>query len=123
MTEAASAETQERSQVAAQQVPAGKDLYELGEIPPLGQVPPKMYAWVIRRARHGEPETAMQIEVVDTPAIDSHEVLVMVMAAGSTTTASGPHSASRSRCSTCTRPTTTSPARTPPASSGRSAPR
>ena len=57
-----------------------KDLYEVGEIPPLGHVPSKMHAWVIRRERHGEPEQAMQIEVVDTPALDSHDVLVMVMA-------------------------------------------
>jgi len=59
-----------------------KDLYELGEIPPLGHTPKQMYAWAIRRERHGEPDTAMQIEVVETPVIDSHEVLVMVMAAG-----------------------------------------
>ena len=59
-----------------------KDLYEMGEIPPLGHVPKQMYAWAIRRERHGEPETAMQVEVVDTPTIDSHEVLVLVMAAG-----------------------------------------
>ncbi len=59
-----------------------KDLYEVGEIPPLGHVPGKMHAWVIRRERHGEPEQAMQVEVVDTPALDSHDVLVMVMAAG-----------------------------------------
>ena len=59
-----------------------KDLYEVGEIPPLGHVPSQMHAWVIRRERHGEPEQAMQIEVVDTPALDSHDVLVMVMAAG-----------------------------------------
>lgn len=59
-----------------------KDLYELGEFPPLGHIPKDMYAWVIRRERHGEPDTAMQIEVVQTPEIDSHEVLVMVMAAG-----------------------------------------
>ncbi len=84
MTEAASAETQERSPVAAEARPGQetKDLYELGEIPPLGHVPARMYAWTIRRERHGEPETAMQVEVVDTPAIDSREVLVMVMAAG-----------------------------------------
>jgi crotonyl-CoA carboxylase/reductase len=61
---------------------AQKDLYELGEIPPLGHVPKKMYAWAIRRERHGEPEQSFQIEVVDTPEIDSHEVMVMVMAAG-----------------------------------------
>ena len=59
-----------------------KDLYEIGEMPPMGHVPRQMYAWVIRRERHGEPDTAMQIEVVDTPEIDSHEVLVLVMAAG-----------------------------------------
>ena len=59
-----------------------KDLYEIGEIPPLGHVPRNMYAWVIRRERHGEPMVAMQQEVVSTPELDSHEVLVLVMAAG-----------------------------------------
>jgi crotonyl-CoA carboxylase/reductase len=59
-----------------------KDLYELGEIPPLGHVPKQMYAWAIRRERHGPPDSAMRCEVVDTPEIDSGEVLVMVMAAG-----------------------------------------
>ena len=59
-----------------------KDLYAMGEIPPLGHVPKSMHAWAIRRERHGEPEKAMQIEVVDTPALDSHDVLVMTMAAG-----------------------------------------
>ncbi|UCH72974.1 MAG: crotonyl-CoA carboxylase/reductase [Rhodospirillales bacterium] len=59
-----------------------KDLYEVGEIPPLGHVPKQMYAWAIRRERHGEPEQAMQVEVLDIPEIDSHEVLVMVMSAG-----------------------------------------
>lgn len=61
---------------------APKDLYEIGEIPPLGHVPKQMYAWAIRKERHGEPDTAMQVEVVDTPVLDSHEVLVFVMAAG-----------------------------------------
>jgi len=59
-----------------------KDLYEIGEMPPLGYVPKKMYAWAIRRERHGMPDTAMQVEVVDTWKLDSHEVLVLVMAAG-----------------------------------------
>ena len=38
--------------------PAGvvKDLYEIGEIPPLGHVPKKMYAWAIRKERHGPPD-------------------------------------------------------------------
>jgi crotonyl-CoA carboxylase/reductase len=59
-----------------------KELYEVGEIPPLGYTPPKMYAWAIRRERHGPPSESFQIEVVETPSIDSHEVLVFVMAAG-----------------------------------------
>ena len=59
-----------------------KDLYEVGEMPPLGHVPKQMYAWAIRRDRHGEPMQSFQQEVVDTWQIDSHEVLVLVMAAG-----------------------------------------
>jgi len=59
-----------------------KDLYELGEIPPLGHVPANMYAWTIRKDRQGPPEEAMQLEVVPTWELDSHDVLVLVMAAG-----------------------------------------
>jgi crotonyl-CoA carboxylase/reductase len=59
-----------------------KDLYEIGEIPPMGYVPRQMYAWAIRRDREGEPDKAMQVEVVDVPELDSHEVLIFVMAAG-----------------------------------------
>ena len=59
-----------------------KDLYEVGEIPPAFHVPKTMYAWAIRRERHGRPNQAMQVEVVETPEIDSDEVLVLVMAAG-----------------------------------------
>ena len=59
-----------------------KDLYEIGEIPPLGHVPAKMYAWAIRKERHGPPETAMQCEVVPTWPIAEDEVLVYVMAGG-----------------------------------------
>lgn len=59
-----------------------KDLYDVGEIPPIGHVPPKMHAWAIRREREGAPDKAMQLEVVDTPEIADDEVLVLVMAAG-----------------------------------------
>ena len=52
----------------------GKDLYEVGEIPPLGHVPSKMYAWSIRAERHGPPDTAMQMEVLPTWELDSHDV-------------------------------------------------
>ncbi len=59
-----------------------KDLYEVGEIPPLGHVPKNMYAWCIRQERHGAPDSAMQIEVVPTWEIGEDECLVLVMAAG-----------------------------------------
>ena len=59
-----------------------KDLYEVGEIPPLGHVPKEMYAWAIRKDRHGPPEESFKLEVVPTWEIDSHDVLVLVMAAG-----------------------------------------
>jgi crotonyl-CoA carboxylase/reductase len=61
---------------------ARKDLYELGEVPPLGHVPARMYAWAIRKDRHGPPESAMQVETVPTWTIGDDEVLVYVMAAG-----------------------------------------
>ncbi|EBA05295.1 alcohol dehydrogenase [Rhodobacteraceae bacterium HTCC2150] len=59
-----------------------KDLYAVGEIPPLGHVPTQMHAWAIRRERHGEPDESFKLEVVDTPKLDSNEVLILVMAAG-----------------------------------------
>ncbi|MEL6839191.1 MAG: crotonyl-CoA carboxylase/reductase [Pseudomonadota bacterium] len=59
-----------------------KDLYNVGEMPPLGHVPAQMHAWTIRRERHGEPDQAFEIETVECPRPDSNEVLVLVMAAG-----------------------------------------
>lgn len=59
-----------------------KDLYEVGEIPPLGHVPEKMYAWAIRREREGTPDKAMQVEVVPTWTLGPKDVLVLNMAAG-----------------------------------------
>ena len=59
-----------------------KDIYDVGEIPPEFHVPKLMHAWTIRRERHGRPSTAMLVEQVPVPEIDSDEVLVLVMAAG-----------------------------------------
>ena len=59
-----------------------KDLYDVGEMPPLGFVPKSMHAWAIRRERHGEPDRSFQLEVVDVPSLGSYDVLVLVMAAG-----------------------------------------
>ncbi len=59
-----------------------KELYDMGEAPPVGEVPEKMHAWLIRAERFGEPMQAFQQEVVDVPPIKDDEVLVYVMAAG-----------------------------------------
>jgi crotonyl-CoA carboxylase/reductase len=60
-----------------------KDAYEIGELPPLGEVPKYMYAQLIRPERFGEPIKAFQVEQVETPAeLKPREALVLVMAAG-----------------------------------------
>lgn len=59
-----------------------KELYPVGEQPPIGYVPPKMYAWMVRPERFGEPMKAWQVEVVDVPEPADDEVIVYVMAAG-----------------------------------------
>jgi crotonyl-CoA carboxylase/reductase len=59
-----------------------KDLYEIGEIPPVGEVPGRMHAQVIRPDRFGEPEEAFRVEEIAVPGPGPHEVLVLVMAAG-----------------------------------------
>lgn len=59
-----------------------KELYDVGDAPPVGEVPPKMHAWLIREERFGEPTKAFQKEVVDVPPIKDDECLVYVMAAG-----------------------------------------
>ena len=79
---AQAATTKSSSAGASGGAAALKDLYEIGEIPPMGHVPKNMYAWTIRAERHGEPDKAMQVEVIPTWELDSHDVLVLVMAAG-----------------------------------------
>ena len=59
-----------------------RDLYEIGEIPPPGEVPRRMYAQVIRPERFGEPAKAFDIEVIEVPELGPDDVLVSVMAAG-----------------------------------------
>ncbi|MEV6479351.1 crotonyl-CoA carboxylase/reductase [Streptomyces sp. NPDC051576] len=59
-----------------------KTLYDPGEMPPLGSVPEKMHANLIRRERFGQPRQAFAMEVVDTPKPGRGQVLVWMMAAG-----------------------------------------
>ncbi len=59
-----------------------KEIYNIGEIPPLGYVPNKMHAWVIRKDRHGNPMQSFKEEEFPVPEIGPNEVLIFVMAAG-----------------------------------------
>ncbi len=59
-----------------------KELYAIGETPPIGVVPNKMHAWVIREKHFGEPKDSFKQDVINVPEIASTEVLVYVMAAG-----------------------------------------
>jgi len=58
------------------------DLTGLGELPPLGVVPSRMHAQVVRPDRYGDPAGAFKAEVVNTPPIGPEEALIAVMAAG-----------------------------------------
>jgi crotonyl-CoA carboxylase/reductase len=57
-------------------------MFDLGTTPPLGEMPDKMHAFVIRGDREGEPRDAMKHEHFDVPELGPNDVLVMVMAAG-----------------------------------------
>ena len=59
-----------------------KELYDIGDAPPIGEIPSKMHSWLIRPERFGQPMKAFQEEVINTPEIADDEVLVYVMAAG-----------------------------------------
>jgi len=58
------------------------EIYEIGTAPPLGDVPSKMHAHLVRAERFGAPMEAFKKEVVDVPQIGDDEALVYVMAAG-----------------------------------------
>ena len=59
-----------------------REVYEIGDHPPIGEVPEFMYAQVVRRERFGDPIKAFAREKVPVPAIGPNEALVYVMAAG-----------------------------------------
>ena len=54
----------------------------IGTLPPVGEVPQKMFAQAVRQERFGDPRTAFQVEEIDVPETKPHEVLIGVMAAG-----------------------------------------
>ena len=54
----------------------------VGTLPPVGEIPEKMYAQVVRQDRFGDPRSAFQVEEIEVPELKPHEVLIAVMAAG-----------------------------------------
>ena len=58
------------------------EIVPVGTLPPLGIVPKKMYAQLVRPERYGEPKDAFKVEEIEIPSIADDEVLVAVMAAG-----------------------------------------
>src|SRR2546427_9658504 len=60
----------------------GKDVYDIGELPPLGEVPPRMHGMLVRPDRFGDPTDAIRDEVIDVPEVGPRDVLVATMAAG-----------------------------------------
>jgi crotonyl-CoA carboxylase/reductase len=57
----------------------GEDRFAL---PPVGTLPERMWAQVIRRERYGAPAQAFALEQVPVPGLAADEVLIGVMAAG-----------------------------------------
>ena len=84
-----------------------------------------MAAWVIREEREGEPKDAFQLEEIEVPEPGAFEVIVRVMAAGvnynNVWAALGKPVSVYGATATTPSTATTSAARTPRASSGRSA--
>lgn len=58
------------------------EIVPIGSLPPLGEVPQKMFAQVVRQDRFGDPRTAFQIEEIEIPELQPGEVLIASMAAG-----------------------------------------
>ena len=56
--------------------------FPVGEAPPIGHVPKKMHAQLIRQERYGEPKDAFQTELIPIPEVGPDDALVYVMAAG-----------------------------------------
>ena len=61
---------------------SASDAVPVGTLPPVGEIPTRMFAQLVRQDRFGDPRTAFQVEEVDTPAPGPGEVLIAVMASG-----------------------------------------
>ena len=61
---------------------SASDAVPVGTLPPVGEIPSRMFAQLVRQDRFGDPRTAFQVEEVDTPTPGPGEVLIAVMASG-----------------------------------------
>ena len=59
-----------------------REIYDLGDQPPLGVIPEKMHAFCVRQERFGEPKEAWQREIIPVPNIGPKDVMVYTMATG-----------------------------------------
>ncbi|MBQ8489786.1 MAG: alcohol dehydrogenase catalytic domain-containing protein [Pseudobutyrivibrio sp.] len=59
-----------------------KDIYDVGQLPPLGELPKYMYAWTIRTDRLGSPNTAFKQEIVEIPKLKEGEMIIANRMAG-----------------------------------------
>lgn len=57
-------------------------IFPLHTVPPLGEVPDRMHAVVVRAGKEGEPRDSMKLEEMPVPDVGPLDVLVLVMAAG-----------------------------------------
>jgi crotonyl-CoA carboxylase/reductase len=64
------------------QAGAGAGSVPIGSLPPVGEVPRRMFAQVVKQDRLDEPRDAFKVEEVDTPEIGPGQALIGVMAAG-----------------------------------------
>ncbi|MGZ5352572.1 MAG: crotonyl-CoA carboxylase/reductase [Actinomycetota bacterium] len=58
------------------------DVYDIGDLPPVGEVPHRMHAQLVRPDRFGEPRDSIRDEEIDVPELGPDDALVLVMAAG-----------------------------------------
>ena len=56
--------------------------FQIGTLPPVGEVPSTMLAQIIRKERFGDPKDAFKVEEVNVPQPGPGQVLIGVMAAG-----------------------------------------
>ena len=54
----------------------GKDLYDIGALPPIGEVPAADARELVRPERFGEPRDAIRDEVIDVPELGPQDALV-----------------------------------------------